>query len=67
MRIVLNGDAIESPAATVRALLESRSIDPAAQGVAVAINDRVVRRSEWASTTLSDGDRVEIIAAMQGG
>jgi sulfur carrier protein len=35
--------------------------------VAVAINGEVVRRSEWAQTTVVDGDTVEIVRAVGGG
>lgn len=41
--------------------------DDATAGVAVALNATVVRRSEWARTTLGDADRVEILRATQGG
>ena len=37
------------------------------KGVAIALNGVVVRRNAWATTALRDGDRVEIIRAMQGG
>jgi sulfur carrier protein len=37
------------------------------QGVAVARNDRVVRRTEYELQKLRDGDRVEIIEAVAGG
>ena len=36
-------------------------------GVAVAVNDRVVPRADWAGARLHAGDRVEIIRAVQGG
>ena len=36
-------------------------------GIAAAVNDRVVPRSTWASVTLHDDDRVEIVTAVQGG
>jgi len=39
----------------------------AASGVAVALNDEVVSRGAWASTPLADGDRVEVLTAVQGG
>ena len=38
-----------------------------ARGVAVAVNDEVVRRSNWQSFLLSPDDRVEIVTARQGG
>ncbi|MFC4224583.1 sulfur carrier protein ThiS [Lysinibacter cavernae] len=36
-------------------------------GIAAAVNDAVVPRSIWADHTLNDGDRVEILTAVQGG
>ncbi len=36
-------------------------------GIAVAVNQTVLTRQEWAGTTLTDGDRVEIVSAVQGG
>ncbi|ADB31913.1 thiamine biosynthesis protein ThiS [Kribbella flavida DSM 17836] len=36
-------------------------------GVAVAVNEAVVTRAEWTATTLAEGDRVEILTAVQGG
>lgn len=40
---------------------------PTRKGLAVAVNDRVVSRSEWRDTQVFDGDRIEIIRATQGG
>lgn len=37
------------------------------RGLAVAIDDEVVPRSEWDSTVLSPGQRVEIVRAVGGG
>lgn len=70
MRLFVNGQAREHEAQDVAALFaieaEERAI-PSHQGVAIALNGRVVRRSEWARTPLSEGDRIEIVRAMQGG
>jgi sulfur carrier protein len=38
-----------------------------AGGVAVAVNGEVVPRVEWAATPLTDGARVEVLTAVQGG
>lgn len=37
------------------------------KGIAVALNDRVVPRREWADTVLRDNDTILIITAAQGG
>ena len=52
---------------TLDALIALLGRDPAQPGVAVAVGDRVVRRAEWPSTRVGEGDRVEIITAAQGG
>ena len=37
------------------------------RGVAVAVNGEVVRRADWPAHRLTDGDRVEVLTAAQGG
>ena len=67
MNILFNNVEIELPGdvATVADLLASRGV-PAA-GVAVAVNDRVVRKAAWGETRLADGDKVMVITAVCGG
>ncbi len=66
--IVFNGAPRDVPdGLTVEALLAYVGRDPTMPGVAVAVADRVVRRAAWDETTVSDGDRVEVITAAQGG
>lgn len=50
---------------TVGALL--KLLGSPASGVAVARNDRVVRRSEYDRDRVQEGDRLEIIHAVAGG
>lgn len=37
------------------------------KGVAVAISNKVVPKTEWATITISEGDEILIIRATQGG
>jgi sulfur carrier protein len=37
------------------------------QGIAVSVNEEVVSRGRWAATPLHAGDRIEVLAAAQGG
>ena len=37
------------------------------RGVAVAVDGEVVPRGAWAQTPLEDGQRVEVLQAVQGG
>ncbi len=50
---------------TVAELLARRVIEP--RGIAVALNGEVVRRSEWETTSISEGTVVEIVTAAAGG
>ncbi len=50
---------------TVAALLES--VGAPRSGIAVARNDRVVRRAEYETQQIADGDTIEIIKAVAGG
>jgi sulfur carrier protein len=64
--ITCNGETV-TDAATVAELLERRLGDTRPHGVAVAVNEEVVPRGEWASWQLVDGDVVEVVTAVQGG
>ena len=66
--IRVNGEPRDIPEPLpVDGLLAHLGRDPQTPGVAVAVGDRVVPRSQWPATTVADGDRVEIITASQGG
>lgn len=64
MKIVLNGEAREVAATTLEALLAECGFSGR---VATALNEDFVPAALRASTTLIDGDRVEVVAPMQGG
>lgn len=36
-------------------------------GVAAALNDNVVPRTAWDTTRIGEGDRIEVVTAVQGG
>ena len=68
MEITLNGQAkTVGEGITVHGLLNLADLDPARKGIAVAVNLEVLPRSQWASTRLETGDRVDVIRAVQGG
>jgi sulfur carrier protein len=64
--VTVNGErrALQAPLA-LDALVAT--LTNAHRGVAAALNETVVPRTRWAATALSDGDRVEILTAAQGG
>ncbi|MFG3201835.1 sulfur carrier protein ThiS [Streptomyces sp. NPDC048192] len=66
MSISVNGERREiAPGTALEAVV--RSLTPAPSGVAAAVNETVVPRARWAATALADGDRVEVLTAVQGG
>ncbi len=66
MRVTVNGDLRELPdGLTVGSLLAL--LGTPQSGIAVARNERVVRRSEYHQHPVADGDRIEIIKAVAGG
>ncbi|MFD8352011.1 sulfur carrier protein ThiS [Streptomyces coelicoflavus] len=66
MNISVNGEPREvAPGTALDALVSTLTAAPS--GVAAALNETVVPRARWAATTLAEGDRVEVLTAVQGG
>ncbi|MGV4985120.1 sulfur carrier protein ThiS [Streptomyces sp. NPDC001709] len=66
LSISVNGERREVAAGTALDAVV-RSLVAAPSGVAAALNETVVPRAQWASTALAEGDRVEVLTAVQGG
>ncbi|AXI86302.1 sulfur carrier protein ThiS [Actinospica acidiphila] len=64
--VTVNGEPREVPPGTALDLVV-RSLTAAPSGVAAALNETVVPRAQWPATPLSEGDRVEVLTAVQGG
>ncbi|MEV2247847.1 sulfur carrier protein ThiS [Streptomyces sp. NPDC049970] len=64
--VSVNGEHRDLPAGTALDALVA-ALTPAPSGVAAAVNETVVPRGRWAATALADGDRVEVLTAVQGG
>ena len=68
MTIELNGERIElRTGASVAELVERAGAGGDRRGVAVAVDGEVVPRSAWDDTVVSDGQRIEVVGAIQGG
>ena len=66
LEIQVNGETREFPVGlTVEGLILALDLQPAR--VAIELNRNVVRRTQWAATTLHEGDRVEIVHFVGGG
>jgi sulfur carrier protein len=68
VRVIVNGEQRElGSGATVATAIEVLGSAPGGRGLAVAVDGEVVPRGRWAQTRLSEGARVEVVVAVQGG
>jgi sulfur carrier protein len=68
MRLLLNGEPRElDDGANVRAAVAATGAEEQGRGVAVALDGEVVPRAHWDATALHEGQRVEVVQAVQGG
>jgi thiamine biosynthesis protein ThiS len=66
MKLQINGDTRDFPSPlSLFALLDQLGMKQ--DRVAVELNREIVSREHWASTTLADGDRLEIVHFVGGG
>ena len=68
MTIWLNGEQRDLPAGvSLAAAVEAAGTPAGRRGIAVAVDGEVVPRGEWERIQLEDGQRVEVVQAVQGG
>ncbi len=68
MQLIVNGqDQLVDDASTLLDLLIEMNFKAEQKGIAVAVNAEVIARAMWADMRLCNGDRVDIIHAVQGG
>lgn len=68
MKVMINGAERDlQPARTLAELLRALGVEIERGGIAVAQNDAVIPRARWNETQVAEGDRIEIITAVQGG
>ncbi len=66
MNVIINGRPCQlAKGATVAQAV--MAVTTATSGVAAAVNDEVVSRAAWDATHVAEGDRVEVLTAVQGG
>jgi sulfur carrier protein len=66
MKITVNGAEHEAAEGSSVAGVVS-SVTGRTGGVAVALNDQVVPRTDWNTTIVREADRIEVLTAVQGG
>lgn len=68
MKIYVNGEGRElEDGATVRDAALSIGVEPGVRGMAIAVDGEVIPGATLAQVFLKDGQRVEIVKAIQGG
>lgn len=68
MKIFINGEGVElDDGAAIVNVVEHVTNEREPAGVAVALNGQVVRRAEWATTSVAADDRIEVLRATAGG
>lgn len=66
MKIFINGEVKEvSEAVDLDGLLELFSLPK--QRIAIEMNKEVVRKKDWETTPVNDGDKIEIVHFVGGG
>lgn len=65
MKITLNNKQTETAATNIDELAKELSLPE--RGVAIAVNENMVRRDEWTATALAENDNVLVIKAACGG
>lgn len=65
MKLIVNGESIEKDVKSLAQLLKTMDIPE--RGVAVAVNNSMVCRDNWADFSLSEGDNILVIKAACGG
>lgn len=67
MKLIINGEAIQTDEKieTVQQLLEWHQLHQ--RVVIVELNETILQKEEHASTTLKDGDHIELVSFVGGG
>ena len=66
MNVIVNGNETHiAEGSVISDLIRSLDLNPVR--LAIELNRRIIRRAEWDSTTISEGDRVEIVHFVGGG
>jgi thiamine biosynthesis protein ThiS len=65
MRLIVNGESLTTNAGTIRELIDELQLIP--ERVAVEVNLSVIKKKDYETFKLKDGDKVEIVNFVGGG
>lgn len=66
MKLLVNSQSTPFSGKNISELVQSLNIIRT-NGMAIAVNDKVISKSEWNNFQLNDNDKIVIIKATQGG
>ena len=66
MNVYFNNVSVHTSANQLSDLIEEQGLTDK-QGIAVAVNQNIIPKSEWTTVTLSENDNILVITATQGG
>lgn len=67
MNIKVNGESASVEARSLSEFITKHLNGKEPNGIAVAVNEMVIPKSKWETTTINENDSIEIITAVQGG
>ena len=66
MKLLINSEQKDFSGKNISELVQSLQM-PSTNGIALAVNEKVISKSEWEKFQLNDNDKILIIKATQGG
>ena len=63
--VIINNEATQTEAATIAQLAVELALPE--RGVALAVNNKIIPRTNWAEATFEENDKITIIKAAFGG
>jgi len=66
LKVLVNGEQKEiEPGTRLRTLVSELELKP--DRIAIELNRRILRKADWDSTELAEGDAVEVVSFVGGG
>lgn len=65
MTIIINGLEETCPPCTLAQLVEAKGLE--AHSLVIELNQQIIKQDTWQSTTLHDGDILELLSFVGGG
>ena len=66
MKLLVNSEPKQFSGKNISGLMQSLNM-PNTNGIALAVNEKVIPKTEWNNFQLNDNDKILIIKATQGG